>query len=126
MTASPGHAKQTVSEKPQPAATIELTVPDIKAMHERASAKWSAYEGDVLSATIAEMDFPLAPPVDEEQIVLVPDGMIGLVGLCRVTAAPGCSPAAGERRPIPLRVANDVRRLVRVGRRRRSAHPVDH
>jgi len=97
-------------------------------MHERAGAKWSAYDVDVLSATIAEMDFPLAPPVtealrraidradlgypkpatpslrrsfaefasrrlnwtvDEEQIVLIPDVMIGLVELCRVIAAPG-------------------------------------
>ncbi len=112
--------------------TIDLTVPDIAAMHERAGAKWSAYDADVLSATIAEMDFPLAPPVaealreaidradlgypkpaapslrrsfarfaarrlnwtvDEEQIVLVPDVMIGLVELCRVIAAPGDSVA---------------------------------
>jgi len=108
--------------------TIDLTVPAVEAMHERAGAKWSAYDADVLSATIAEMDFPLAPPVadalrhaidrsdlgypkpatsslrrsftrfaarrlnwtvDEEQIVLVPDVMIGLVELCRVIAAPG-------------------------------------
>ena len=108
--------------------TIDLTVPAVEAMHQRAGAKWSAYDGDVLSATIAEMDFPLAPPVaealhhaidradlgypkpatpalrrsfarfaarrlnwrvDEEQIVLVPDVMIGLVELCRVIAAPG-------------------------------------
>jgi cysteine-S-conjugate beta-lyase len=107
---------------------IDLTVPDIAAMHERAGAKWSAYDADVLSATIAEMDFPLAPPVaealrdaidradlgypkpatpslrqsfirfaarrlswkvDEDQIVLVPDVMIGLVELCRVIAGPG-------------------------------------
>lgn len=108
--------------------TIDLTVPGVEAMHQRAGAKWSAYDADVLSATIAEMDFPLAPPVaealhhaidrsdlgypkpatlslrrsftgfaarrlnwdvDEEQIVLVPDVMIGLVELCRVIAAPG-------------------------------------
>jgi cystathionine beta-lyase len=108
--------------------TIDLNVPGIEAMHRRAGAKWSAYDADVLSATIAEMDFPLAPPVaealrdaidradlgyptpatpslrqsftrfaarrlnwtvDEKQIVLVPDVMIGLVELCRVIAAPG-------------------------------------
>jgi cysteine-S-conjugate beta-lyase len=108
--------------------TIDLTVPGVEAMHQRSGAKWSAYDADVLSATIAEMDFPLAPPVaealhhaidrsdlgypkpatptlrrsfarfaarrlnwdvDEEQIVLVPDVMIGLVELCRVIAAPG-------------------------------------
>ena len=45
--------------------TIDLTVPGVEAMHQRAGAKWSAYDTDVLSATIAEMDFPLAPPVAE-------------------------------------------------------------
>ena len=44
---------------------IDLTVPDLAAMHERAGAKWSRYDPDVLCATIAEMDFPLAPPVAE-------------------------------------------------------------
>lgn len=32
-------------------------------MHERRSAKWTAYPRDVLPAWIAEMDFPLGPPV---------------------------------------------------------------
>jgi len=102
--------------------TIVLAVAGIQAMHQRAGAKWSAYDADVLSATIAEMDFPLAPPVaealrdaidradlgypkpatpslrssfarfaarrlnwtvDDEQIVLAPDVMIGLVELRR-------------------------------------------
>jgi cysteine-S-conjugate beta-lyase len=44
---------------------IDLTVPDLQGLHERAGAKWSRYPSDVLSATIAEMDFPLAPPVAE-------------------------------------------------------------
>ncbi len=44
---------------------IDLTVPDLHGLHERAGAKWSRYPADVLSATIAEMDFPLAPPVAE-------------------------------------------------------------
>ncbi|HUA05491.1 MAG TPA: aminotransferase class I/II-fold pyridoxal phosphate-dependent enzyme [Solirubrobacteraceae bacterium] len=107
---------------------IDLSVPDIEALHRRAGAKWAAYDPDVLSLTIAEMDFALAPPVaealhraidradlgypgaahaslrrsfsgfasrrlawgvDGEQIVLVPDVMIGLVELCRVIAEPG-------------------------------------
>ena len=107
---------------------IDLNVPDLEALHRRAGAKWASHDPDVLSLTIAEMDFPLAPPVaealhraidradlgyaalprsalrrafsgfaerrldwsvDEEQIVLVPDVMIGLVELCRVIAAPG-------------------------------------
>lgn len=107
---------------------IDLTVPDLEALHRRAGAKWAAHDPDVLSLTIAEMDFPPAPPVadvlhraidrgdlgypaparsalagsfarfadrrlhwtvDEDQIVLVPDVMIGLVELCRVVAEPG-------------------------------------
>ena len=120
--------EQTVSEKLPGIVTIDLNVPDLDEMHRRAGAKWSIYDADVLSATIAEMDFPLAPPViealhaaidradlgypapaqpslrrafagfaerrlnwavDEGQIVLVPDVMIGLVELCRVIAEPG-------------------------------------
>ena len=107
---------------------IDLTVPDLESLHHRAGEKWAAHDADVLSATVAEMDFPLAPPVaealhraidrhdlgypgparaslrrsfarfadrrlrwtvDEDQIVLVPDVMVGLVELCRTIAAPG-------------------------------------
>ena len=107
---------------------IDLTVPGLDSLHLRAGEKWAAHDDDVLSATIAEMDFPLAAPVaealhraidrvdlgypgparaslrrtfarfagrrlhwtvDEEQIVLVPDVMVGLVELCRTIAAPG-------------------------------------
>lgn len=107
---------------------IDLTVPSLVALHERRSEKWSLHPGDVLSATIAEMDYPLAPTVtealraaldrhdlgyappaprglreafagfaerrlkwtvDPDQVVLVPDVMIGLIELCRVIAAPG-------------------------------------
>lgn len=110
------------------AVSIDLTVPDIAALHDRRSEKWAPHERDVLSATIAEMDFPLAAPVaeailaavarhdlgypapapaslwsafaafarrrlrwevDEQQIVLAPDVMIGLIELCRVIAEPG-------------------------------------
>jgi cysteine-S-conjugate beta-lyase len=107
---------------------IDLTVPDLESLHHRAGEKWAAHDADVLSATIAEMDFPLAPPVaealhraidrhdlgypgpaplslrrafarfaarrlhwtvDEDQVVLVPDVMVGLVELCRAIARPG-------------------------------------
>ena len=107
---------------------IDLTVPGLESLHLRAGEKWAAQDADVLSATIAEMDFPLAPPVaealhraidrddlgypgparatlrrsfarfaarrldwpvDEDQIVLVPDVMVGLVELCRTIARPG-------------------------------------
>ena len=56
---------RTVSEKLRDVVGIDLTVPDLHGLHERAGAKWSRYPADVLSATIAEMDFPLAPPVAE-------------------------------------------------------------
>jgi cysteine-S-conjugate beta-lyase len=108
--------------------SIDLSVPELEALHQRRSEKWSLHQPDVLSATIAEMDFPLAPPVaqalrgaidrhdlgyavpappslrrafagfagrrldwtvDQDQIVLVPDVMVGLVELCRLIAAPG-------------------------------------
>lgn len=124
--------EQTVSENLHRVVAIDLTVPGVEEMHRRAGEKWAAYDADVLSATIAEMDFPLAPPVvealrgaidrgdldysaparstlrdafarfaarrlqwtvDEEQISLVPDVMLGLVELCRVIAAPGQSVA---------------------------------
>ena len=35
----------------------------LDALHGRRSAKWSVYPPDVLPAWVAEMDFPLAPPV---------------------------------------------------------------
>ena len=41
---------------------IDLTVPGLDSMHRRA-AEWAAHDADVISATVAEMDFPLAPPV---------------------------------------------------------------
>lgn len=44
---------------------IDLGVPDLDAMHRRAGAKWAAHDSDVLSLTIAEMDFSPAPPVAE-------------------------------------------------------------
>ncbi len=43
--------------------TIDLPVPALDAMRERRSEKWALYEPDVLSLTIAEMDFAIAAPV---------------------------------------------------------------
>lgn len=34
-------------------------------LHQRRSEKWALYDDDVLSATIAEMDFPIAAPISE-------------------------------------------------------------
>ncbi len=44
---------------------IDLHVPDLATLHERRSEKWTGHDSDVLVATIAEMDFPLAEPVAE-------------------------------------------------------------
>lgn len=108
----------------------DLVVPALSGLHERRGEKWAPFDPDVLSLTIAEMDFPLAPPIrealiamiersdlgyavrppralrialaefaarrlnwtiDTEQVMVVPDVMIGLVELCRVLAGPGAA-----------------------------------
>jgi cysteine-S-conjugate beta-lyase len=43
--------------------TIDLTVASLDELHRRRSEKWSMHPPDVLSSTIAEMDFPVAEPV---------------------------------------------------------------
>ena len=43
--------------------TVDLAVPALDAMRERRSEKWALYEPDVLSLTIAEMDFPVAASI---------------------------------------------------------------
>ena len=43
----------------------DLHVPDLSTLHERRSEKWTGHDDDVLVATVAEMDFPLAEPVAE-------------------------------------------------------------
>lgn len=45
--------------------TIDLRVPAIAEMHNRRSAKWARYGPDVLSAALAEMDYPIAGPIAE-------------------------------------------------------------
>ena len=45
------------------AATDSLASLDLERLARRRSAKWSAFDEDVLPAWVAEMDFPLAPPV---------------------------------------------------------------
>jgi cysteine-S-conjugate beta-lyase len=42
---------------------IDLTVPGLDELHRRRSEKWALHPDDVLSSTIAEMDFPVAEPV---------------------------------------------------------------
>ncbi len=45
------------------AAATGLTDLDLDRLRERRSAKWTEYDHDVLPSWVAEMDFPLAPPV---------------------------------------------------------------
>jgi cysteine-S-conjugate beta-lyase len=44
---------------------IDLRVPPLERLHERRSEKWDGHDPDVLSSTVAEMDFPIAEPVAE-------------------------------------------------------------
>ncbi len=136
---------------------VDLTVPALSELHARRSEKWAVHDANVLSMTVAEMDFPIAGPIreavqdavarsdlgyavpatarlsealaqfaqrrlgwslDPEQVTVVPDVMVGLVGLCRVLVGPGeavafASPAyppfftelrEGERRLIAVNV----------------------
>ncbi|MBV9941668.1 MAG: aminotransferase class I/II-fold pyridoxal phosphate-dependent enzyme [Solirubrobacterales bacterium] len=44
---------------------VDLTVPPLADLHRRRSEKWALHDGDVLSLTVAEMDFPIAAPIRE-------------------------------------------------------------
>ena len=44
---------------------LDLTVPALSELHARRSEKWAVHEADVLSMTVAEMDFPIADPIRE-------------------------------------------------------------
>ncbi len=57
--------RRTRKLTPDVALAPELTDLDIGRLRERRSAKWSHYADDVLPAWVAEMDFPLAPPVKD-------------------------------------------------------------
>jgi cystathionine beta-lyase len=47
------------------ALATSLTELSLERLRQRRSVKWSRYPGDVLPAWVAEMDFPLAPPVKQ-------------------------------------------------------------
>ena len=42
---------------------VDLRVPPLSELHQRRSDKWAGYDPDVIVATIAEMDFPIAAPI---------------------------------------------------------------
>ena len=48
----------------QPAPVLDdWDTPDLETLHRRASIKWQTFGPDVIPAFIAEMDYPLAPPI---------------------------------------------------------------
>lgn len=55
-------------------ALTDLRLSDLRA---RRSAKWSHYDADVLPSWVAEMDFPLAPPIAEALREAVDRGDVG-------------------------------------------------
>ncbi len=46
-------------------AAVNLSVPPLAELQMRRSDKWAGYGPGVISATIAEMDFPVADPIVE-------------------------------------------------------------
>jgi cysteine-S-conjugate beta-lyase len=44
-------------------SAVDLSVPGLSRMHARRSEKWAVEDDDVLSLTVAEMDFPIAAPI---------------------------------------------------------------
>lgn len=48
-----------------PETAVDLKVPSLVDLHHRRSEKWALHAGDVLSLTVAEMDFPIAAPIRE-------------------------------------------------------------
>ncbi|MBV9796761.1 MAG: aminotransferase class I/II-fold pyridoxal phosphate-dependent enzyme [Solirubrobacterales bacterium] len=48
-----------------PGTAVDLTVPSLADLHRRRSEKWALHDEDVLSLTVAEMDFPIAHPIRE-------------------------------------------------------------
>ena len=80
---------------------IDLTVPGLESLHLRAGEKWAAHDADVLSATIAEMDFPLAPPVAEALHRAIDRDDLGYPGPARATlrrSSPASPPVASDGR----------------------------
>jgi len=45
--------------------SAELAVEPLSELRKRRSAKWRTYPADVIPLTVAEMDFPLAPPIQD-------------------------------------------------------------
>ena len=50
---------------------------ELDELRQRRSEKWRRFPGDVLPSHIAEMDFAVAPPVEEALLSLVRTGDLG-------------------------------------------------
>jgi cystathionine beta-lyase len=71
---------------------IDLSVPSVAELHKRRSEKWALFDDDVLSATVAEMDFPIAAPISEVLHAAIERNDLGYarpatVSLCQALAA---------------------------------------
>ena len=62
----------------------DLKVPGLSQMHARRSEKWAVEDDDVLSLTVAEMDFPVAAPIREA----VQDAVAGTISDTRLRRPP--------------------------------------
>ncbi len=68
---------------------IDLSVPPLDELSRRRSEKWALWEPGILSATIAEMDYPLAEPVRDAVVAAIDRSDLGY----GVPAAPSLTEA---------------------------------
>lgn len=57
--------------------TVDLRVPSLELLHQRRSKKWASFDPDVLSMTVAEMDFPIAPVIRDALIAAISRSDLG-------------------------------------------------
>ena len=57
--------------------TIDLAVPALSELRDRRSEKWALFDPDVLSMTVAEMDFPVAPAIRHALIATIERSDLG-------------------------------------------------
>ena len=56
---------------------MSFDVVDLESLRRRRSEKWTAFPPDVLPSHIAEMDFPLAGPIEDALVAAVREGDVG-------------------------------------------------
>ncbi len=56
---------------------IDLAVPSLSRLRERRSEKWALFDPDVLSLTVAEMDYPIAPAIRHTLIAAIERSDLG-------------------------------------------------